>query len=163
MKDWWLNLSNREKQTTGIGAIAVVLFLIYALIWSPLSNSVDTLREKIHHNQGLLSWMEQTDKKIEGLQQNQESATRTANSSLLNIIQTELNTTPFANNVAQLQQAENDSVDFRLQKVSFDNLIKWLTAICRKEQLVITQLSVTPNATPGIVDTEVKLQLDNHQ
>ncbi|MDR3478886.1 MAG: type II secretion system protein M [Gammaproteobacteria bacterium] len=162
MKEWWLNLSSREKQTTAIGAILVILFLVYALIWSPLANSVETLRERIHHNQALLSWMQQSDKKIDALEKNQEITTRTPNSSLLNIVQTEINKTPFASNIVQLQQAENESIDLRLQKVSFDSLIKWLTAICRKEQLLITQLAITPGATPGIVDAEIKLQLDTH-
>lgn len=162
MKEWWLSLSSEEKQTTLLGTLVAAILLIYALIWSPLSNKVDALRDKIHHNQALLSWMQQSDKKIELLEKSQQPSSRNANLSLLNIIQTESNQTAFANNISQLQQAENDSVDLRLQKVSFDALIKWIIDLCSKEKLVITQLSATPGTTPGIVDAEIKLQFDNH-
>lgn len=161
MKDWWLNLSYREKQTTSLGAFVVVIFLIYALIWSPLSNGVNTLREKIRSNQSLLSFMQESDKRIQALKQN-NVVSRSSTISLLNLVQTDINNTSLARGITQLQEMENDTVSLRLQKVSFDSLMKWLTVLCRDQLLTISQMSVTPSADPGIVNVDLKLQSQSH-
>ena len=157
MKNWWLGLNLREKQIFSIGIILVLVFLIYEIIFAPLSNAVDVLRHKIHSNQILLKWMQDSDQRIKALEKTHQPITSDTSMSLLSVVQNGINDSPIAQNVLQLQQAENDSVQLQLKKVSFDTFIQWLTQLCQQNQLLITQMSITPLDGAGSVDTELKL------
>jgi len=157
MREWWINLSLREKQVVALGTLALGLFLFYAIFWAPLSNKVDTLREKIIRDQKLLVWMQDADKRIQELEKTQHPAKRSSESSILNIVQEEINKSSFGKNVTQLQLADNDSVQLHLQKVGFDNFIKWLTMVSQQQQLTITQMSIKSAGGPGLVDVDLKL------
>jgi general secretion pathway protein M len=158
MKAWWLNASIREKQAVSLGAAFVTLFLVYEIVFAPLANAVDTLRQKIHSGQTLLTWMQDSDKHIQTLEKSQKTAAPKSSASLLSVIQNDVNDEPIGKNISQLQQAENDSIQIHLQKVGFDALTKWLIAICQQQGLIITQMTATPTTTPGIVDADLKLQ-----
>ncbi len=157
MKEWWLNLSLKEKQTVLAGSVLVGIFLIYAVIWSPITNAVASLRDNIHNNQVLLSWMQETDKRIQSLEKNQQHTTVHSTVSLLSHIQTELDKTDFAKNAAPLQEAENDSIQLHLKNVNFDHLIQWLTKVSQQQDLIITEMSVKSDETSAIVDADIKL------
>jgi general secretion pathway protein M len=157
MKNWWLGLNLREKQIFSIGILLVLVFFIYEIIFAPLSNSVEVLRHKIHSNQVLLKWMQASDAHIKSLEKNHQPVSSNSNMSLLSVVQNEINDSSIAQNVSQLQQSENDSVQLQLKKVSFDTFIQWLTQLCQQQQLLITQMSITPLDGAGSVDTELKL------
>ena len=158
MKNWWLNANAREKQMVILGGIALSLILLYEITWAPLANTVDTLRDHITNNQTLLAWMQSTDTRIQQLNQNASTSNNTSTTSLLSLLQTELDQTALNKNVILLQQSENDTVELRLQKASFDNVMKWLINLCQTHHVTIVQASVTPSQDVGIVDADFKLQ-----
>lgn len=157
MKEWWINLSLREKQTVALGSVLVFIFLIYELIFASLSSSVEHLRQQIHKNKSLLTWMQESDKRIQQLEKNQHS-TNKSSASLISIIQDDLNNNPISKKVTELRQSDNDSVELRFQQVSFDDMTAWLINLSRDQQLIITQMTVTPVGTAGIVDAVLRLQ-----
>lgn len=158
MKEWWMNLGLREKQAVSLGGIVVILFILYEIIWAPISNHNDTLRDEITRNQKLLTWMQEADQHIHATQKMLQKNAATKNSAaLLSLLQKEVNQSPFAKNLAQMTQAENNSVQITLQKVNFDDLIKWLTELWKKQELTVSQMTVTPNGSLGIVDATITL------
>jgi type II secretory pathway component PulM len=158
MKEWWLNLSLREKQAIALGAFLLGLFLIYEMIFASLFNATTALREKIHKNQTLLSWMKDGDTRLQELQNSHTVTTTNDSSSLLSRIQNDLKHTPLQKNVLQLQQADNDSFEMHLQQVSFDNMMSWLIKLCGTQQLTITDMFIKPSGDAGIVDATLKLK-----
>jgi type II secretory pathway component PulM len=157
MKEWWLNLSLREKQTLALGSVVIFIFLIYQLIFASVANSVDHLRDQLHKNKNLLGWMQESDKRIQLLEKNQQPHSKKT-ASLLSIVQDDLNQNPIAKNMTALQQADNDSIELHFQQVSFDNMMRWLITMTRQQQIIITQMTVVPSQSPGIVDVVLKLQ-----
>jgi type II secretory pathway component PulM len=157
MKTWWLNLSLREKQTTTWAAIGIAGLLLSTLIFSPLSSSLESLREKIHHNQTLLAWMQESDKRIASLEKTEKTTAPQSTASLLSLVQSDLNNQAFGKSVVSLQQAENDSTQLRLQKINFDTFMKWLIDLCHRYNLIITEMTIQPSNTPGIADIDLKL------
>jgi type II secretory pathway component PulM len=158
MKDWWLNLSLREKQAIAIGVFLLGLFLIYEIIFASLFSTTSSLRAKIHKNQTLLLWMKDGDKRIQELQNTRVPAQTNDTSSLLSSVQNNLKQTPLQKNVLQLQQADNDSIEMHLQQINFDNMLTWLIQLCRAQQLTITDMFIKPAGADGIVDATLKLK-----
>lgn len=158
MKDWWLNLALREKQTVAAGSFVVVLFLLYTLIWSPLSDLNDNLRTRIPRSQETLSAMQSTDQLIQHITKEVKEKRNQPTGSLLGLMQTEINQSKFASHVTQLRQAENDSVQFNLRKVDFDQLLVFLTSLWKKQGVIISQITVIPMEAPGEVTVDITVK-----
>jgi len=161
MKEWWLNLSLREKQTLVLGALCFALLSLYLLIWSPLAKKVENLRQQVQHNQQLLAWMQTADKHIQTLEKTRPTPREVNHErSLLSQIQDEIEQNNFAKNITQLRQTENDSVTFNLQQISFDQLITWLSQLWQQDDIIVTQITLAPLTppSPGKVTGECSLQ-----
>jgi type II secretory pathway component PulM len=156
MKEWWIHLGLREKQILSLGGILVLLFLIYEILLAPIDHHNATLRDEITHDIKLLSWMQEADKHIQSTEKLLHKNSNTKNSAaLLSTLQKDITQSPFASNLSQLSQAENNSVQITLQKVNFDALVTWLIDLWKKQGLTVTQLTATPNGLPGVVDTTI--------
>lgn len=154
MKAWWFNLNLREKQTVSMGGAAVIIGVLYLLIWSPLHNSVAGFRDQIQHNKNLLSWMQTADEQIQAAEKMGQKPAMHSTASRLSTVENELKKSPIANNITQLVQAENDSVKLNFQKVDFDLLMAWLTELWQQQGLIVTQLTTKSAGAPGIVEAE---------
>jgi type II secretory pathway component PulM len=159
MKEWWLNLNLREKQTISIGIIIAIIGLIYALIWSPLHHGVISLRDQMQHNQKLLVWMQAADQQIQEIEKTGKKPTAMlSTAAYLSTIQNSLKQSPIANNITQLAQADHDSIKLNFQQVDFDLFISWLTELWQQHGFIITQLVIKSSNTPGMVTAEFILK-----
>lgn len=158
MKDWWLNLPLREKQMIAAGSLAVLFFILYQFIWSPLANANDEMRNHIQHNRETLGVMQNIDKHIQQLLKLSEQKKNQPTGSILGIMQTEINKSPFASHVSGLRQAENDSVQFNLRKINFDELLVFLTALWKNNGFIVSQIAVIPTGAPGEVTADVMIE-----
>jgi type II secretory pathway component PulM len=159
MKDWWNQLSLRDKRTAFFGAIIVVIALLYALILAPLATKNAFLRTQIEHDKQLLVWMKAANKKILALQKSpQTKPSMNSTASALSITQDQIKESPFADKFSQLKQAENEGVQLNFQTVNFDALIAWLTMLWEQYGLVVAQTTITPTGTAGSVNADIILQ-----
>ncbi len=157
-REQWQRLSLREKQAALIGGIAIGIFLLYEIIWAPLANSVDQLHNRVAQNRELLSWMQETDTQMHALSQTTTKKSMQENASLLSTMQSDIKKTTFASHVSQLRQAENNTVQMNLQKVSFDEFIRWLIGLGSESGLVVTQVSVLPTGVLGEVNVNLVVE-----
>jgi len=155
MKEWWSNLSLREKQMVGSGSIVIILFLLYEILWSPLVDANDNLRIRIPHNRETLQSMQSADQRIQSLLKTSQQKTGHAAESLLGTLQTEIKQSTFASHLVQLREAENDSVQFNLRKINFDQLIIFLDGLWKKHSFIVSQITVVPTGAPGEVTVDV--------
>ena len=155
MKEWWNNLILREKQILCLGIIIAIAAFIYLILWSPLHNRVSHLRLQIKNAQHLLAAMQAIDKQI----QHTENTTQVniESGSLLNLVQKQIKASPLVKALDQLRQTENDAVLLSFKQVDFDKLIAWLMIFSQQYRITLTQMSVTPGTTPGMVAAEVTL------
>lgn len=158
MKEWWIHLSAREKQTLSFGGIVGFILLSYFLLWSPLENKVTRLREQIQKDQQLLIWMKAADKNIKAIQKNAVSSFPKPSASLLSSVQNQINQSPIAGQLTQLRQAENDQVQLSFKQVHFDKLIVWLSDAWKEQGLIVAHITITPGSTPGMVSAELTLE-----
>ncbi len=155
MKEWWQNLALREKQILALGALVVLLFVLYEIIWSPFTNKISSMRTEVQTNQKLLKWMQNADQLIQTLTKNSKTKSSQLTGSLLSLMQTEVNKSTLASHVTQLRQGENDSVQMNFQKVDFDALIIFLTDLANRYGLIVSQVTITPTHLPGEVMADV--------
>ncbi|HSW92860.1 MAG TPA: type II secretion system protein GspM [Gammaproteobacteria bacterium] len=157
MKEWWMNLPLHEKRALFLGSVIVILFILYEMIWSPLSDTNDNLRMRIGHGQDTLRSMQQTDELISHLQKNALQKKQQTTQSILGTVQDEVNDSPFAKHVNQLRQSDNQTVQMSLNQVDFDGLLVFLMKLWKSHAIIVSQITVTPAGSPGEVNVDVVL------
>jgi type II secretory pathway component PulM len=152
----WEKLHLREKRFIALGLLAMMLLIVYALIWAPIANKAASLRNQIEKDGKLLAWMRSADKRVQSLEKHLKPS-GTSSKSLLGLIQDEINQT-FAKNVSALRQADSESIQLNLTHVSFDEMIKWLIQVWQKQGLQITRMNVVPASETGLVNAEMVIK-----
>lgn len=157
---WYSGLAEREKQIVNFGGVAVGLLIIYALIYAPLVNHAATLRNTIQTEQKTLVWMQAADKQIQAMEgQDKNKANIATPVVMLSVLQKDITAAQLDQNLAQMKQASNDSIQLQFQKVSFDKLMALLIKVMKENKVTLSQFSVTSDATPGVVNADVMLVL----
>lgn len=156
IKERWLQLSEREKQTVAVGVFFLILFSLYYFIWSPLSTKVVDLKKSANDNVILLHWMQETDQKINSLQKNYSHNKVTSPS--LSILQNAIQQSDIAKNLSDMQQKDKDIVQLHFKEVSFDKLMTWLINHS-SEGWTISEFSITKSSKPGMVSAIFQLRL----
>ena len=59
MKQWWLNLAERERRILLFGTAAVLFALLYWGGWAPLQQHLQQSRHQVQQLQQQLNWMHQ--------------------------------------------------------------------------------------------------------
>ena len=158
MKDWWRNLSDREKLIVGGGGSLTLLLLVYLFIWSPFISTISMDKNQVKYQRSLLIWMKQADTELKGLAASGASVQRTTETQLLSVVDASLKTAQLNQYASSIGQSGAKKVLIKFKQVPFDSLIKWLAENWKTRGIKVTQISVTPDkGISGIVDADVFL------
>jgi type II secretory pathway component PulM len=158
IKEKWLDLSMREKQTVSIGAFFLIFFLVYYFLWSPMTTKVDNLKNQVEQNKKLLIWMRDAHQKIQFLEKNHTPSHAKTTGSLLSILQNAIQQSDIEKNLSGMQQKEQNSVQLTFKEVDFDQLMTWLIKNS-SEGWTISEFSITKTSNPGMVSAVFQLRL----
>ena len=160
LKEWWLKASVRERRAVMAGALIGGLFIVYQGLWMPYLDTVSTLRQRISTAQKTLVWMQAADKEMRKLENQAQHKSKTISPvELLSLLQKQITEAGLDGKLTQLKQAENDSVEMHFQSVSFDKVSQLLILISKENNVAISQMSVVSVNTPGLVNTDITLQI----
>lgn len=156
-KEWWINLSLREQRIVMIGGIALVLFLIYALVLSPLYQSVTVMRQRLTANEKTLAFMQTINQEINEITQaaTQDKSKSHSPLELISLLQNQIASAQLNEQLTQLKQTSKDSIEMHFQKVEFDKLCAMLIKISKTQNAVIMQVAVKRVDMVGHVDADV--------
>jgi len=160
LKEKWSQLGAREKYLLTIGGIALIIFIIYKGVWSPILDKVNMMRLTIVTNDATLAWMKTTDETLRTLDKKLKSPVgKISTIELLSILQEKVKQLNFAAHLTQLKQVSQNTLTMQLQQVDFDIFIGLLIDIMKEHPITVTHLSVLSLPTPGVVNVELTLQL----
>lgn len=160
LKEWHANLQARERRIVNIGGAVVAFALFYLLFWSPFLNRVDDLRQHMGNQMKTLAWMKATDQQIKQLEGGgTQSKSNLSPVAMLAFLQSQIKLAGMKDALTELKQASNDSIQMQFKNVSFDQLIKLLISVIKNQQVTISQFSAEADATPGMVNASVIINL----
>lgn len=157
MKQWWLNLSIREQKIVIIAATVLLIMIAYFFIWSPLSDSVDTLQQNVIQDRDLLSWMKITVPQIGSVNSMGNIAHPVAEADLFGTVQQSLLTSGLKSSLENIEQQKEGTVKLSFHSVSFDNLIDWLLTLQRDYGIIPVEVNLDKDVE-GHVKGEIILQ-----
>ncbi len=152
MKEWWLQLNNREQQlVSGLGAV-VVIFVLYSFIWKPLNSNIEQGIKKLERQQSLLSWVASETSRYQANKGNRRPTSSVSVSSIINRTARAQGIT-----IARVQP-QNSDVQVWIDNTSFNALLTWLQQLSVNEGIQVKNIDLTGVEQSGEVRVK-RLQL----
>ena len=157
MKNWFLNLTERDKKIVGTLGVAISLLLSYTFLWMPLSNDNHQLEKRIKRLQADRAWMQESAEKIKamGPQKSHNTTAKKSSSSMLTSI--EKTAAQQGITLKKITPKKNKQVEIRLIDVPFNPVIHWLFAL-KSEQGILTSKFSAEKTTSGRVNLTLLLE-----
>lgn len=158
IRAWWESLLDRERQMVSIGAAIVGVLMIYALIWSPLSDAVLDRKTQVESQQQLLIYLQHAATKIGRLKASGITVDATAdNTGLLALVEQTLGSQQLNSYLKQVQQPQQNQIALTFEKVPFDKLMQWLQMLSTTHGIHVQNLSATRLVVIGTADVQMVL------
>ena len=153
MKAWFAQLEQREQLSLLVLAVALGLYLVYVLVWSPLDRQRDQLALQ---NQGVASSLQRVDAMVSEITQLRGSGGRgNQRRNLTSLINQ--STARLELQVNRLQPNSRGEIQVRLEGAAFDDLLLWLHEMEYREALLVREVSITQSGTVGRVNATVRI------
>lgn len=151
MKAYWQQLNEREQIAVVAAGIFSGLYLLYAVVFSPLVSAVTQSREEWREKKATLIWMQQAEKRYVGEKKPQ---TVTAEN-LLSVLTGLLAKASFHRFPYQLAQTATGDIQLTFEQVPYNAFIVWLQAQSTQYTLTIKTMDITQTDVSGVVKVSV--------
>ncbi|HVT62387.1 MAG TPA: type II secretion system protein M [Legionellaceae bacterium] len=155
MKDYWHQLNEREQMAVMIAGICLGLYLLYALVFSPLMTSVERARVEWQEKKETLIWMRAAEKNYT---KEKKPQTVTAQN-LLSVLTKLLTAASFHHFPYQLAQTATGEIQLTFEQVPYNAFILWLQDQTTHYTLTIKTMDINQTDTPGIVKVMVMFSI----
>ncbi|MBA6287805.1 type II secretion system protein GspM [Colwellia sp. MB3u-4] len=152
MKAWWQQLNIREQRLVSVMSVLISIFILYGLIWQPLTENIEKTTLKLERQQALLTWVTENTQRY---QQAKRSARGGSGASLSSIV----NRTSSANNITITRmQPQGDDLQVWIDEISFNQLLTWLEQLAINDGLQVKNIDLSSADQQGMVRVR-RLQL----
>ena len=158
MQQWWQTLSERERRMVGLGGAAAFLLLIYALIWSPLTDSVRQMKSRVIFQQRTDRWMQHATRQIDQLKQAGFSDTSHHDEAILVLVERALAKQKLSAYLQHVQQPQGNQLVLTFHKAPFDRLMNCLQVLAQQVNIEVLQFNAKKSKVMGTVDAQVTLE-----
>jgi len=153
MKAWFSALNQREQLSLLLLAVAVFLYVLFAVIWLPLAEKRDSL---ITQNTAISGSLTRVDAMVSELQQLRASGSKkNSRRNLTSLINRSTGSLKLP--VSRLQPNSRGEIQVRFESVVFDDVLGWLYEMEYKEGLLVRDVSITETGTAGRVNATVRI------
>ena len=153
MKDWFVQLNQREQLSVLVLAAALGLYLLYMLLWLPLDDRREQLAQQ---NEGIAGSLQRVDAMVSEIIRLREgggaSASRRNLTSLVN-----QSTGRHGLQVSRLQPNSRGDIQVRLENAVFDDVVAWLDEVENREGLLVTEIAITRSGNVGRVNATIRI------
>jgi general secretion pathway protein M len=160
IKTYWQQLSPRERIMVVIGGGALLLTLIYLLIWQPLKQGIQKEQDNLALHVEQLSTMRQQAIEVRQLKRGAGGRQRvTDSSSLLSLVDRTATQRQIKASLNKIQPDGNDGVRLWLDSANFDQMMEWLNLLERQHGVYVTDISIEHDEIPGRVSSRILLRI----
>ena len=163
MKAWFLGLEANERRMIMIAAPLLLLMLLYVAVWEPLSNNIATLRVSTAEQESMLAWMRgaaQEVKQLRGRSGQGQHAKPASGESLLSLVDSTAKSSQLGTALKRVQPDGDQKVGVWLEAASFDDVVRWITALETRHGVHVVSSVFQAIETTGRVDVRLVFAVD---
>ena len=152
MKAWWQQLNTREQRLVSVMSVLMSIFILYGLIWQPLTENIEKTTLKLERQQALLTWVAENTQRYQQAKRNARGGSGASLSSIVN-------RTSSANNITITRmQPQGDDLQVWIDEISFNQLLTWLEQLAINDGLQVKNIDLSSADQQGMVRVR-RLQL----
>jgi type II secretory pathway component PulM len=156
MFDYIKSLGTQEKLYLSLGAIFVLVIILYQAIWKPIHASVERKKQLVTSKAELLNWMQQATNDLKALQrQSPQPRTDYSTGALLSIIDKTTEKLHVRSFIRRIDPGGDNQVQIWLEGIHFDDLIQLLNILKRNHGIMTDSLALTRKSDQGLVDVRL--------
>lgn len=156
LRQYWDQLQPRERRVLLLGAIALVLLLLYALVWSPFQQTLSRLDSSIVEQRNTLGWMQQAAQEARSLRGTH--APVSDGRSLLAVTDETARAHGLGTAVKRVQPDGQHTVRVWLEGARFDDILQWLATLTGKHGVKVTSFGAERSTADGQVHARLVLE-----
>mgnify|MGYP003633624995 CR=1 FL=1 len=160
MRDWFDALEMREQYFVAVGAVVVVLALLYGLVWAPLDNKHTLLREDVRQWQSSLSELRPLRMGAGSGDTNLASSPVGGNQTPIIIVDQTLRSRGLDRYRRRSQPTTSNGIRVEFEDVAFDELVLWLGDLSQQYAMDVQagSFSIGAQANPGRINATLTLE-----
>lgn len=161
MKAWFLSLEANERRMLIIAAPLLLIMLLYVGVWEPMVNSVAELRTSTAEQESLLAWMRGAAQEVKQLRGRSGQRTKpVSGGSLLSLVDRTAKSGRLGTALKRVQPDGDQKVRVWLEAASFDDVVRWLTALQTRHGVRVASSVFQALETTGRVDVRLVFEVD---
>ncbi|MEW8536277.1 MAG: type II secretion system protein M [Candidatus Thiodiazotropha endolucinida] len=158
MKEWWQSKTPQEHMALIIGAAAILLLLVYLLLWRPFNQALDKKALLVESQQLTLNWMQDNLDLVKNLRNQQRGKSAGSNEALLTLVDRTAKKIRLRQQIQRIKPQGDNAVQLWIEEAPFDTIIKWLGQLTQTHAIEIDSLTIDRQDKPGLVNARLVLQ-----
>ena len=155
MREWFDNLSERDRRIVTYGG-AVVLVLVLLGIILPLHRNVAMARERVARKQGDLQFIQSVAQQLASAAPGAGNAA--SGESLVVLIDSSAREGGLGKSLSSSQPTGDKGLRIRLDRVSFDALVAWLARLSQQHGVRVESAEIESAGEAGLVNAGLVLK-----
>lgn len=156
IREFWNNISDRERRIVAVGGCFVGAVILYALVFRPVNANYQRYQDEVAKKGELLQWMRASSVEARKLAAaGQTSLAATEAGSPLTLIDKTAKRFSVSTGLKKVEPEDNDGVRVWLEEVVFTDIIKWARLLERQYLVQIDAISVEAGREAGYVKARI--------
>ncbi|MBT3045641.1 MAG: type II secretion system protein M [Candidatus Thiodiazotropha sp.] len=158
MKEWWQSKTPQEHMAMIIGAVAVLLLLVYLLMWRPFTQALEKKALLVESQQITLNWMQDNLDLVRSLRSQQRGKGAGSNEALLTLVDRTAKRIQLRQQIQRIKPQGDNAVQLWIEEAPFDTIMKWLGQLTLTHAIEIDSLTIDRQEKQGLVNARLVLQ-----
>lgn len=161
MKDWFMGLESRERMFVSVGGVLAVIFLLWALLLSPLYGASAAVESRIENKRETLLFLRNAAAELQAAGGSPAAVPADlSGQSLVSIVDRSARQAGLGDALTRNQPVGDDGIRVRLDNAPFDALARWLEALNAGSGLTIDSASFDRAPASGRVNASLVFRKD---
>jgi general secretion pathway protein M len=152
---WFQQLELREQRVLLGGTLLTIGLLTYFLLWQPLNQAYDELKNRVTAQQATLLWMQTAAQQVQQLRAKNGDNSRTQ--PLLPTIERSLQAEPLAKLTKRIEPKSDSEVQVNIEQINFTELATWLALLQNQFAIQVQRVNISRLSTADKVKAQITL------
>ena len=148
IRAYWQQLNEREQWSLLIGGSLFICYLLYLMIFAPLSSAVATKDALLQEKQNTLAWMKKAEKEFP---KTGHHAQKVENGALLSMIAAQCQSPGFKSFPYKMNQNSSGDIQLSFDTIPYNTVIRWLQQFSQQYQIKIKSLRIQQTSVAGVI------------
>lgn len=158
MKEWFFGLESRERMLVSVGAVLVVVFLVWGVLLGPLYGATAATASRVETKRNTLAFLHEAAAELAGAAHLPAAGPDLAGQSLVVIVDRSARAAGLGASLTRNQPVGADGIRVRLEGAAFDATTHWLAGLSTSAGLAIESASFDRTPDEGRVNASLVLR-----